>query len=308
MKTKILVLVFALILMTGNIFSQTIDVIRYFPMRVGNFWVYDYNEWFYPVYLNGKVKYEITGTKTVNGKSYYVFSVQSSPYLNNVNMFGGDTLRVDSISGNLCFLYRPSGCSYSPDELCFDSLSAKPGDTVSTQCGVNHYLCLDTLKVIEFDSLRSSKSFYVDIFEQTYFRRYIKNIGLDTSRNAWSTSSWNYFLRGCRIDGIVYGDTSYPTGIIPISSEIPSYYNLYQNYPNPFNPFTKIKFDIAKSLPVTLTVYNTLGKNITVLVNERLNPGTYEIEFDGGNFPSGIYFYTLTADEYEQTRKMVLIK
>jgi hypothetical protein len=103
-------------------------------------------------------------------------------------------------------------------------------------------------------------------------------------------------------------------GIQNISSEIPSKYSLYQNYPNPFNPVTKIRFDIQKSVVgsqysvVTLKVFDIPGKEITTLVNETLQPGSYEVTFDGSNLPSGIYFYQLKAGEFVDTKKLILLK
>ena len=105
----------------------------------------------------------------------------------------------------------------------------------------------------------------------------------------------------------------YWTGITNQGNEIPTSYNLYQNYPNPFNPITKIKFDIPpdvkrKTLNVKLIIYDVLGREIQTLVNEKLNPGSYEVTFDGSNLSSGIYFYQLKTDKYIETRKMLLIK
>jgi len=97
-------------------------------------------------------------------------------------------------------------------------------------------------------------------------------------------------------------------GITPISSEIPKSFSLSQNYPNPFNPSSKIKFDITKSSLTFIKVYNILGQEITTLVNEQLQPGTYEINFDGTNLPSGVYFYKLIAGDYVETKKMLMIK
>jgi hypothetical protein len=103
-------------------------------------------------------------------------------------------------------------------------------------------------------------------------------------------------------------------GIKNISSEIPLSYSLQQNYPNPFNPTTKIRFDIQKSVVcsqysvVTLKVFDILGKEVATLVNEQLAPGTYETTFDGGNLPSGIYFYRLETTDFVQTNKMILLK
>lgn len=99
-----------------------------------------------------------------------------------------------------------------------------------------------------------------------------------------------------------------PMGIISSSNEIPEKFSLSQNYPNPFNPKTNIKFQIAKSGNVKLTVFDILGREIAVLVNQQLIPGTYEVNWDGSNYPSGVYFYRLTVGDFTQTRKMVLIK
>jgi hypothetical protein len=102
-------------------------------------------------------------------------------------------------------------------------------------------------------------------------------------------------------------------GVNSVGSEIPSEFSLSQNYPNPFNPVTKIKFDILSDVKretseVKLIVYNTLGKEIETLVNERLQPGTYEVTFDGSNLSSGIYFYKLTTDKFSKSKKMLMIK
>lgn len=97
-------------------------------------------------------------------------------------------------------------------------------------------------------------------------------------------------------------------GINPISSEIPEHFSLSQNYPNPFNPNTKIKIQISKLSKVKLIVYDALGRQIETLVNEQLNPGTYEVDFDGSKYSSGIYFYKLVTDGFSDTKKMVLVK
>jgi hypothetical protein len=110
---------------------------------------------------------------------------------------------------------------------------------------------------------------------------------------------------------------SQPIGIIPISNEIPEAFRLEQNYPNPFNPVTRIRFDNPPSPLsergdrggfVRLIVFDILGREVAVLVNEQLNPGTYEVEWHAGNFPSGVYYYELAAGEFRQTNKMILVK
>lgn len=108
------------------------------------------------------------------------------------------------------------------------------------------------------------------------------------------------------------------TSINQITSQIPSQFSLSQNYPNPFNPATKIKFQIPllrgvdaegdRGVFVQISVHDILGREVAVLVNEQLVPGTYEVDWDGSAFPSGVYFYTITSGEYSETRKMVLLK
>ncbi|MFC2092542.1 T9SS type A sorting domain-containing protein [Bacteroidota bacterium] len=113
----------------------------------------------------------------------------------------------------------------------------------------------------------------------------------------------------CGADGLILKTTNGGlTGFGPISNVTPSDYKLYQNYPNPFNPVTTIKFDIPKSSFVKLVVYNSLGKEVATLVNKKLNAGSYEVNWDGSDYSSGMYFYKMASDDYLQTKKMMLIK
>ncbi|MEO8513767.1 MAG: SBBP repeat-containing protein [Ignavibacteria bacterium] len=97
-------------------------------------------------------------------------------------------------------------------------------------------------------------------------------------------------------------------GIQQISTIIPQKYSLIQNYPNPFNPTTNIQFSIPESGFVKLTVFDMLGREIEILVSEELNPGTYEADFDGSKYASGVYFYKLVTRRFEETKKMLLVK
>jgi len=89
----------------------------------------------------------------------------------------------------------------------------------------------------------------------------------------------------------------------------PQTYLLEQNFPNPFNPSTLIRFSVPEQGLVTLKVYNLIGEEVATLVNGELTSGTYEVDFRGTEYSSGIYFYTLTADNtYIATKKMILLK
>jgi hypothetical protein len=103
----------------------------------------------------------------------------------------------------------------------------------------------------------------------------------------------------------------YNGGVLRISNnnyDIPNQFSLFQNYPNPFNPSTNINYQLPISGFVKLTVYDELGKEIRVLVNEKQNAGSYKIGWDASNYSSGIYFYRLETSEFTQTKKMLFIK
>jgi photosystem II stability/assembly factor-like uncharacterized protein len=103
-----------------------------------------------------------------------------------------------------------------------------------------------------------------------------------------------------------------PIGIKPIGTETPKTFSLSQNYPNPFNPTTKIKFCIPnysdeRTEVVKLIVFDILGREIATLVNEKLSPGIYEVDWNGSNFNSGVYFYRIEAGSFIETKKMIIL-
>jgi photosystem II stability/assembly factor-like uncharacterized protein len=90
--------------------------------------------------------------------------------------------------------------------------------------------------------------------------------------------------------------------------ESPRIFKLYQNYPNPFNPMTTIKYDIPKASYVTLKVFNMLGQEVAILVDEKQEAGSYEVQLNGFKLPSGVYFYQFKANNYSSTKKLILTK
>jgi len=99
-----------------------------------------------------------------------------------------------------------------------------------------------------------------------------------------------------------------PSGIETSNDEIPDEYHLFQNYPNPFNPSTKINFAVPGNGFVNLTIYDVLGNEVTTLINEEKAAGSYEVDFNAEGLTSGIYFYTLSAGSFNETKKMVLLR
>ncbi len=92
------------------------------------------------------------------------------------------------------------------------------------------------------------------------------------------------------------------------NSGVPKVFSLSQNYPNPFNPSTVIKFSIPKTSMVNLTVYDVLGREVMTLVNDVMQPGEYNALFDASSLSSGVYFYTINAGDFADTKKMLLVK
>ncbi len=113
---------------------------------------------------------------------------------------------------------------------------------------------------------------------------------------------WNYDIYYKR------NPTGNPTGIQNISTETPSAYSLSQNYPNPFNPRTIVSFSLPVAGDVRLSVFDVTGREVEVLVNERLNAGKYEARFDGSRLTSGVYFYRLMTGDFAETKRMILLK
>jgi photosystem II stability/assembly factor-like uncharacterized protein len=120
------------------------------------------------------------------------------------------------------------------------------------------------------------------------------------SNNAWLCGDYSSIFTTTNGGGII--------GINNINTQLPKSFSLYQNYPNPFNPVTRIKFDIPKSSNVKLVIYDVLGREVEILFNESKKPGTYEVNWDGSKYASGVYFYKLITDEFVETKKMVLLK
>jgi hypothetical protein len=98
------------------------------------------------------------------------------------------------------------------------------------------------------------------------------------------------------------------TGITNLNTGIPEGFKLSQNYPNPFNPSTNIKFDIPENNNVTLKVYNVHGQEVAVLANGEYTAGSYMVNWNATGIASGVYFYTIQAGSFTQTKKLLLVK
>jgi endoglucanase len=115
-----------------------------------------------------------------------------------------------------------------------------------------------------------------------------------------SLSGKEVYFDDLRID--VQGPTSVTGDAVPVE------FALHQNYPNPFNPSTTIQFELPKSNDVRLSVFDLLGRELSVLVNERRDAGVYEVKFGAPELSSGVYLYRLQAGDFVQSRKLLLLR
>jgi hypothetical protein len=159
------------------------------------------------------------------------------------------------------------------------------------------------LSIDAHDSVGIQFTLYPPLIKQTAFNQFQPKLIVDSRFSVGTT----HFLKTISF---------HLTGNTDVKDEIglPAKFSLSQNFPNPFNPITRIKYSIAGPVNgtgtqfVILKIYNVLGKEIATLVNEEKQAGSYKIEFDAGNLSSGIYFYSLNAGTFKETKKMILLR
>ena len=133
------------------------------------------------------------------------------------------------------------------------------------------------------------------------------SVMVDQSNNVFVTGFGRVSASEDNIFTLRYSDN--PIGIQPVSGNVPGSHQLYQNYPNPFNPSTNINFDIpAGAVNTQLAIYDLLGRQVEMIVNQQLQPGRYSVSWNAAKYSSGIYFYKLVSGNYTKTNKMVLVE
>lgn len=273
--------------------------------------------WTQSNYIGGDVR-----TFVILGNTIFLGGISSGVYKTSNNgidwtptsLVGGDVYAVEKIGNNIFAGYQIQHPGLIENYIVISSNYGLNWSIVSSP----HY----NYQPMVFASYMNS-IFAGSVLADVYF----------STNNGSSWINWNQGFNGFPYiwaflitNGYIFAGTSggvYRRNLTDIlntnqiSPIVPEKYLLQQNYPNPFNPTTKIKFDIPKSENgkwemenglVTLKVYNILGAEIETLVNEKLSPGTYEVTFNASSYPSGVYFYRLTTDNFTDTKKMILLK
>lgn len=282
-------------LVTSVSFSQS-----YFPLEVGNQWVFEGGYWFEDE-RDTNVVTVLADTLMPNGINYFELS---SPIDEGGLEF--KFVRCDSIG---IYFYDKFD---STDELVYNFNAIK-----DEWYNVGYYAGgSDSPKVILY-SENNFERFGYETTELNFGFDYLVPFSLSFSEKFGPVYSfvahhepYSESLIGCIISGVKYGT------VVGVDEEemIPMKLSLHQNYPNPFNLTTTIKFTTPPSpyqgegSRVRLVVYDILGRKIVTLLNKPMQPGSYEVEFDGSNLTSGVYFYVLETGGKRLSKKMLFVK
>jgi hypothetical protein len=262
-------------------YSQVLKESSYFPSQLGNRWVFSSQ--------NDTLIESVADTQRIGGNLYYSFE--------KFRDYSGYLFRVfeDSV-----FIYADTA------EYLWYDFNADSGDSwIVPVLGHPYYGGVFTMQS-KTDTIITPAETFTNCYRIHHY------IGADAEFVEWFAPEVGIVQRdvitivGLRrwilVDRII---TSVRTSK---GNGIPKLYSLSQNYPNPFNPTTTIRFTISDLRFTILKVYDVLGNEVGTLVNEELQSGEYEVEFDAAGLTSGIYFYQLRVVNFIETKKMILIK
>lgn len=277
-------------------FSQKRD---YNPLQVGNIWQY------YDAEYNVHSTIKVLQDSIINGKKYFkksIFPEFTTRPDANISWERNDT--TSGVSFMLDFEDVNNNGDFF-EELPLDSLENPYWSRYKTYKypffgGIEKTtLVKDTSWVIlEGDTVISRTFEIIDLF---WIEEIIEKFGIFWN---WSESPARY-CTGAIINGKQYGTI---VSVYDNSERTPTDFFLKNNYPNPFNPSTTINYQLPEQSFVSIKVYNMLGETISVLKNEFQNSGSYSLEFDGSDLPSGTYLYKIQAGSYYEVKKMLLVK
>ncbi len=285
------------------------DLYNYYPLKIGNKWIYNavtYIDDFPTQIIYGTIVREVTRDSIAsNGHKYFLIKQQYQQ--NSYNYYEYYLERIDTATGKV---FRYDELYGLPNnEIPIDDLTAEVGDTIHSG-RFGYYppytptILIDQNYFTNWDLKKPRKVFYQDVLGTPIYSLSM-SFGLDSLYYSFDFGYTTWDLRGCIINGIVYGDT-----VLSVEEKdiIVKEHKLNQNYPNPFNPTTRISWQTPAGSWQTLKVYDILGNEVATLVDEYRDAGKYEITFNASNLASGVYFYRLKAGNFIETKKMILLR
>lgn len=268
------------------------------PLKAGNYWKYiDVGGMF-----NDVLCFQVVdSTRILMGYNFNIVQSFESP--NFIRYSSYKVLTTDSI--------YVSYATYVPDSIyTYYKANCKIGDSwiqPVNEFATYTYTVIDTFHITAWGNSYFSKLIKITDFNVTeVYQVWADHLGLMEEQGV---GQYHMVLRGCVIDSVLYGDTTTITDVEeePLDMSV-SEYKLSQNYPNPFNPKTVISYSVKDAGLVKIRVYDILGSEVATLVNENKSAGTYTVEFNAANLPSGVYIYTLQVNGFTSSKKMLLMK
>lgn len=269
---------------------------QYHPLSKGNVWIY---RGFSPPSRTSYMHREIVGDTIIGGKSYRIVTETNS--IDSIVGIGAS--RFDSSTG--CYYIRAG----SADILEDSTFTSTPNSSFGGSYDCKVFKSLDTGIVLQTLTTTRQLSEGKLIKEDQMSWSYSYGLGLvfQTDVNlATLLPNWTMQLVYAKIDGKEYG--SVPVSVSTRDKRIPTTFALSQNYPNPFNPTTTVSFDLPSRLLVSLKVFDLLGKEVSSIVSEELEAGSYTREWNAADIPCGVYFYRLQAGNFNETKKLLVLK
>lgn len=278
-----------------------LDNAHWHPLAIGNTWVYKHEIHTGNPHDLGYVKYKITGdTVMSNGKTYFCIKQTPGEAIDTYERYDTTTGRVYAFTGG--------------QDVLIDETYIEVGDTVSQSCPLfEAQMICKSEAVPQYSIYTTPQRVFSNINSNLSYPRLsiyrVKNIGCTSIYNILNgfPDTESYDLSAYSVNGISGGDTTLLEAAGSENSQI-SQFSLNQNYPNPFNPSTTIQYSIPKAGQVKLNIYSVTGKLVASLVDEYKPAGSYTVNFNAANLPSGVYFYRLTSGSFVENRKMILLK
>lgn len=313
-----------------TLFDQTTQAVLRQKQVSGPSGQYNYDTLGAPIWLSAGSQYQIQLYQGAADGYYFGTSSQIGQHLTYGDMRYCNSCTQNTFPTSILTGYHygyPDFWYFVPSNPVTPAPTATyfpPADTVTPTAPAN----LTGLPGNTTAQLRWNKNIQFDVWKYFIYRGTTNNplsstlidstVHPDTSYVATGlTNGTTYYFwvravdRFCQRRISAYSTAAAVTPLVGLQangSETPKVFALYQNFPNPFNPKTNIQFDIPRVTLTRITVYDILGKEVDLVVNQVLAPGKYNYDFDASNLSSGIYFYKIEAGNFIEKKKMIVVK
>jgi len=315
MRQLRIIFLFPMLFYFSRSFAQ-VSAIDFYPLQIGNKWEFKIESKLSPPLMDmyDKLSIEVLGDSILpNGKKYSILQKKYTPEVTSPELYFD---RIDSSTFNI---YRYNNGYYFPipfiDEFLIDSLEASVGDIIS-----RNYMCRITNTVVRCNYLEFSQDSILG--QWANIKKFVSGGLLEVDNHYWLVDGiglayiatvdlngydtlYTWHLTYAKIGAKEYG---LKTDIKNSNKLNLNSFRLYQNHPNPFNPSTTIEFTLSKDENITLKIYNLNGELVAVLLEKQLSAGMHRVDWNASGLASGVYLYRLVAENFVQSKKLILMR